>query len=252
MPPLYCKPSENVAADAAWTVVSGAANSEFPVTKVNNRDPADPTKSTGNGYAIRATFASAQQIEVIQFLMHNLGGTTITLTNNAGLNTTLVVPANTSDEFPVFAWKDLRDDPNNSATQWTFTMTVATGIIHVGEIALWETARFMPILWGAKFGPRRLSHENKTDWGYQHFYDRGIRERTLDGSLIDGDYLDAMLDLEADAHGRVKQWPFIKDEEETDSYWVRFAEDKFTAGKDAPRIAPMDFKVEETGLGLAP
>lgn len=252
MPPLYCRPSENVAANATWSVIAGAANAEFPVTKVNNRDPSDPTKSTGTAYTVRATFGSPQQIEVVQFVMHNLAGRTITITNNSGLNTTLVVPANWLDGFPVFAWKDLRDNGSNTATQWTFAVTVAAGIVHIGEIALWSTARFLPILWGAKFGPRRLNHKNVTDWGYEHYYDRGIRERTLEGSIIAGEYLADLFALEADAHGCVKQFPFIKDELETDSYWVRFAGDTLVAGQDAPLITPAPFNVQETGLGLVP
>jgi len=252
MPPLYCRPSQNVAPNATWSVTAGAADALYPVTKVNNRDPADPTKSTGAAYTIRATFASAQTIEVVQFLMHNLGTRTITITNNAGLNTTLIPAANYRDGYPEFSWLDLRDNVNNSASQWTFAMTVASGIVHVGEIVLWEEARFLPLLVTARHGARRLSHTNVTDWGYEHLYNRAIRERTLDAKLIDAAYRDEMFELEADAVGRYKQWPLILYEESQDSYWVRFVEDLFDASWDAPTISDMKFTVQETGMGLAP
>lgn len=251
MPPLYCKPSENVAPNATWAVTAGAANALYPVDNVKNLDPSNPTKSTGTSYTIRATFGAAQVIKVAQFVMHNLGGRTITITNNSGLNTTLIPAADYADGFPEFAWKDLRG-LSNSATQWTFAITVAAGIVHLGELVLWQEARFLPLLWELEHGPRRLAHKNVTDWGYEHYYDRGIRERVVSAKLIDGDYRNALLELEADAHGCVKQFPMILEDTTQESYWVRFAKDEFFVGRDAPNISPMTFQVQETGLGLAP
>jgi hypothetical protein len=251
MPPYFCKPSENVAPNATWAVTVGGANPLYPVTNVYNLDPANPTKSTGLTYTIRATFAGAQTIKVVQFLMHNLAGTSIAITNNGGLSTTLTPAANYGDGFPEFSWKDLRDNANNSATIWTFAMTVASGIVQLGEIVLWEDATLFPLKWELSHGPNRLAHRNVTDWGYEHYYDRGIRERTIDGDIL-GTYWELLLELEADAHGCVKQFPVILEDDTQESYWVRFTKDSLAIQRLAPLAAKIRVELQETGLGLAP
>jgi hypothetical protein len=252
MPPCYCRPSYNASRWATWDVTAGTEDMNYPMTNAGNQDPSNPAKSVGTVLTARATFATAQPIAIAQFVMHNLAGRLITISNSAGLVASLTPGPNTRDGFPEFSWVDLRNFASNSGTWWTFAMTVSTGVVHVGEIVLWTEVNFLPLLWKVQHGPRRLAHRNVTDWGYEHYYDRGIRERVIEGNIIDGDYRQAILDLEADAHGCVKQWPLILEDDARDSYWVRFQEDELMTGRDAPRITRISFDVHETGLGLAP
>src|SRR6187431_2854817 len=98
---LYAKTSDLLT--PTWSLTAGTANSAYPVTNLGDMKPYKPFKATSGTCTMRATFGGSTTLQAIAIIGHNLAGVTITITNGAGLSTTLVVPANTGDGMPVNA-----------------------------------------------------------------------------------------------------------------------------------------------------
>jgi hypothetical protein len=246
---LYARPSDLLT--PTWSLTAGSAEALYPVTNLGDGKPYKPFKATSGTATMRATFGGATTLQAIALVSHNLAGVTVSITNGAGLSTTLAVPADTDDDLSVTAWKDLRGLSNPSSTTWNLAVSGASANVAVGEVLLIETVRTLNTTWGLVHGVEYPIDEQKTEMDVPLIYELGVRNRTLRADLLLESDREAMFALAADARGRARAWWLVLDDTENDAMYVRFVKSAFDVTRESPRVSPMSVDVEEIGLGPA-
>jgi hypothetical protein len=244
---LYCRPSD--IKQPTYTLPSGSADALYPVANLGDLLPYKPFKVTGTSGTIRGTFSTAQALEAIALLSHRLGGTTVTITNAAGLNTTLAVPANSLDGLSVNAFKDLRGLGNLTSSVWELAFVASSAPGAVGELLLIETVRTLYSRWGLKQGQKHDLDRQVTEMGVPLTYELGTRARTFTTDVTRDAERTAMFSLHADARSESRGFWIVPDDTINDCIWARFA-----GGLTAERIknqSRLQIDVDEIGLGPA-
>ncbi len=221
---LYARPSETKTIGPTWSVVAGTAQSLYPLTNLYDRFAHTVTRSTGTTITLRATFASAQPLEAIAFI--NTNATAIQVSNGAGLNQAVTIPATPLDSLNLDPWIDLREVANASSTTWDLALTGPTGVA-LGIPVLVETLREWKIQWSPNPADREMHQTivHTTEYGVHNKFGLGVRTRGLRGSALGEDVREDILALERDTQGRFKNFLLIPDEDHNDALYVDMSTD---------------------------
>lgn len=191
---LYCRLSDLIIPSATLSVTAGAADAGYPVTNLQDKNPAKPFKATGTAVTVRATYGSPVTARVTSLGPHNLVGASVSITNNAGtpLNQAIAIPANTLGGFSVDPFKDFSALTSSlSATQWNLVISGASANVAIGEWHLGVEARILEILLGAEDAVRYGTTVHPTSMGGKLKSRRGWALRRFKGRiLVDKNNLD--------------------------------------------------------------
>lgn len=250
MATYYGRPSDNLATSATWSLAVGSADSAYPLANLNTTRPDLPSKTTGTTATYRATFGASKTIRAIAIIHHNLAGLTLTITNNNGLSTSLVLPANTDDGQPVNGWVDLTS-VTTAATQWNIAISGAAANIAIGKILLIETIRTLDVTWGVKHADRHPVLQHRTDLDVALIYDMGVRLKTFEGSVQRESERAAVTALHRGAKGMVTPFWFVPESAVNEAWMVRFAAPELAWQRAMPLVSSTTVALEEACAGLA-
>jgi len=240
-------------AQGTWTLAAGSANSVYPVTDLGLLLPFSPKpfKATSGTCTPRLTTGSAVTGVGVAIAGHNLAGVTVTITNGAGLSTTLTLPANTLDGLWTNGFKSLAGLSNPSSTQWNFAISGASANVAINKILLLTNLRTWNVRWGVKAGLHYPSDVVMTELGAKHVYEQGVRSRPVIGTMNQEADREAMEQLFADARGESRVWGAVLDDSVNDCHILRFTKDTFIPERRTPGTVTMTIEAEELGLGQA-
>jgi hypothetical protein len=247
MSTLYAKYSDIVTAGATWSVTAGANAAAYPLANVFDLKAHTVAKSTGTTITYRATFAGAQALEALAFI--NTNATAIQVTNGAGLNVAVSIPAIPGDALNLDPWKDLRGIGNTSSTTWNFALTGPSGVA-LGIPILASTIRTMPLLWaGLTEDEQHLGIIHPTDYGVRLKLGLGVRQRVIRGELIHETFRTSLLALLRDAQGPLRSFLFILDDAQNDALYVDLTDDVTSVSRLNPRASHVNVVFTEQQKG---
>lgn len=184
---LVVRTSDLIIPSATLSVTSGSADSGYPVTNLQDKNPGKPFKATGTSVTVRATYVSPVTARISSFGPHNIVGASVSQTNNAGtpLNQAFAVPANTLAGFSVDPFVDFSALTSSlSATQWNLVITGASANVAIGEWHLGVQARILEILLGAEDAIRYGTTVHPTSMGGKLKSKRGWARRRFKGRIL--------------------------------------------------------------------
>lgn len=234
---LYVRTSDLIIPNATLSVTSGAADSGYPVTNLQDTNPAKPFKATGTSVTVQATYGGAVTARLTSFGPHNLVGATVSITNNAGtpLNQAITVPANTlgpNSGYSVDPFKDFSAQTSSLfATQWNLVIAGASANVAIGEWHLAVEARILEILLQGEDAIRHGTTVHPTSMGGELMSRRGWARRRFKGRIIvDKNNLDNDLAtiraLFDDASGRFGKVLFIPNSATNDALYCNINMDE--------------------------
>jgi hypothetical protein len=221
---LYSRPSDIVTAGATWSVQAGSVDALYPLANLSDAFVYTVAKSGATTITYRATFAGAQSLDAIAFI--NTNATAIQVTNGAGLNEAVTIPALPLDGLYLDPWVDLRTVANASSTTWDIALTGPSGVA-LGMPVLVETLRELKIQWTPNPSDRETHRTivHVTDYGVKKKLGLGVRYRGLHATALGEEVRDDLLALERDTQGQFKNFLLIRDEDDTDAMLVDLATD---------------------------
>ena len=250
----YCRPSDILTdiPGGSVSLTAGIADVNFPLTNLYDRKAHTVFKSTGTGATIRRVFSSAKTLQAIGIINHKLAGATVTLTNGAGLNVSIAIPANSEDGHCIDAWKTLVGLANTSSTTWDLTITGAATVVAIGELLLVETLRDLDIGWRPELPEAHPAIIHTTSYGVRNKYGMGVRQRGMRGQVVLYDSeVAALLSLQRDARGPLKPFLLIPDATQNDALFVDLETDVRTLIREGPNRNDIDVSFIEQQKGLA-
>ena len=205
----------------------------------------NPAKSTTG--ASDFTLTTETDIPEALFLAnHNWAGATVTID---GIPVT--IPARTLDGQCTNAWIDLRGTAITGAASHTLSVSGVTGTAQIGRIFLTDNLQYLHVLWELKAHEQWLDNEIKTIGGKRQVYNRGIRNRGLEGQLITTDAVEILRMLAESAQGRNLPWPLVPWDDRNDVLWVTFTENILNWEEIALEVTKSTITVEQwMGLPL--
>lgn len=222
---IVAKPSANIAGSAtpSWSV--GTANASYPVTNVITTDPGTVAKANETTASLRLTWGGSKTLKALALINTNLGGKTLTLSNNGGMTPqTVTVPSN-ADGLLQNCWFDLRDVANNAATQWTIAVTGASAAVAIGTVLALDALLEPHVKWSYDLGQRVPAIVHRSSMQHRFAYDVPVRTRPYEGRI---DWAEDYTDLTALLIEARKYLPFflVVNEDEPDASLVQFADDE--------------------------
>lgn len=253
---ICCRPTDNLIGNATLSLATGSADSDYPLTNLQDGNPAKPAKTTGTSAIIRATFSPAVVLELVSFGPHNLQSATVTLTNNNGFSHVMTVPVNREDGLSVNPFLDLTplaSASTRTASQWNLDISNASAPIAIGDWQLIQTKRTIEILLGAQEAEAHRSIVHQTDYGVKLKYWLGVAQRRIHGTvLLDRDWA-SYLSLMRSAQGQYKNFLLIMDSDVNDAMVVDLMVDERAVTWITPdsEIGQLDVDFLETQRGVA-
>lgn len=251
-PSAYCRPGDDVAPNATWSVTSGTADALYPVANLGNRNPAKPFKATGTSVTVRATFGAAQVLVGAAFVNHNLEGAGVTVTSGSGLSQPVTIGANQGGQCTNAAI-NFETALLAQRTSTTFDAVITGGLlgpIAIGEILLLTAWRDLLWLWGLQIKPKRgIVQPGETFGGSLLQYDKGVRIREVSGKLEAASEEAAMIALEAEAKGSILPWLLWPNVATNEILYVKFARDTFATSPQSIGFTDTTLQLIEVSSG---
>jgi hypothetical protein len=242
----------NVATTATLSLTAGTANASYPVTNANDGRPDVAFKATGTSCTIRATFGGATTVQMVGIIHHNRPSASVTLTSSGGLNTTLSLPANGEDSYPINGFKDVTGLAGTTGiTTLDLAIPVGTGAVAIGEVVIVSTFSTMDVTWGVEHGDVHPIIEHRTEYDVSLIYDLGIRYRMFTAPVVRESERSAITALHRTVKGRVTPFAFVLDSDVNDLALVRFKGLSLPWMRAQPRISEASIELEEVSAGLA-
>lgn len=249
--PRYARHGDNVSPNATVTVTAGAINSEYPAANLVDLRPDKPSKLTGTSGTYRFTWSGNQVIEAIVVANHNLAGATVTLSNAAGVNQALTVPANSGGQSVAF-WRDLTDDwslAQRTDDIWDLAITGATAAVAIGEVVFLTTTRELNWIWGVSFTPDWDIIQHRTFGRAKIQYDKRIVIHRMRGQVNLDENHDDLRALHSECRGPLKFLTIIPDEETNEAFLMAFAPNGFSWSPTDPGVTQMPMELEQVSNG---
>lgn len=249
---LYFRHSDIVT--GTWSLAAGAALSgTYPVTNLGLILPFKPKIFWANSGTCtpRLTTAAPVTVEGVAIIGHNLAGVTVTLTSGAGLNTTLVVPANTLDGMWTNAFKDLRGLGGLTSDQFNAAISGHSSNVKINKIFWILSLRQWNVRWGIQRGIGFPNDRIITEKSVPHTYEHGVRNRPFLGEMTNESDRIAMEQLFADARGNSRVWGAVLDSTVNDVHMLQFVGEQFIPQLRTPGTVTMSIDAIEMGLGKA-
>jgi len=260
---VYQHYSDNVTPNAS--IVATTEDSAYPAENIANLNPAKPAKLTGTTGNWVFDFTSAQRVDLVAIIHHNLtAGLEVRIQGNATdswssptFNQQITIPAYKEDGYPTNPWLDLRALSGYSASGFRFWRLVVVGTngaaVAIGEFVMGSLFRSLDpnIDWGVKVREDRRVVEHTTDYGVSNIYELGVTVRGFQGSLDSPDtQADALDAWWRDTRGRVRPFLLVPDGTVNDAWFVRWAstQKEITRQFIDRNTIPVEFA--EVGRGL--
>ncbi len=249
--PLFARASDNVSPNATVTITSGTGNAEYPPENLVDLRPDLPAKLTGTSGTFRFTWSGNQVIVGIVVANHNLAGATVTLSNAAGVNQALTVPAYSGRQSVSF-WRDLRDDwtlAQRTDDVWDLAITGAATPVAVGEVIFLTDLEPFNLIWGVTFTPEWDIIQHRTFGRSKIQYDKRIVIHKLRGQCnLDDDYA-TLRALHSECSGPLKFLTVIPDEDTNEAFLMAFTPTGFSFSPTDPGIMQMPIELEQVSNG---
>ena len=246
---LIARASDHVEASGTASVTAGAAQTEFPVTNINDGKSYSVCRSTGTTISVRLTFGAAQALQAVAVI--NTNATALQLTNGAGLNVAIAVPTVPEDGLPLDPWIDLRGLALTSSTTWTLALTGPSGV-GLGEFVLVATLRDLDFLMGSVRAPEdHPSIRHETDYGVAINYGMGVRRRQFSGTVMKRTLESDTLSLGRDLRGSLKNALLIPDDTVNNAMIVELLNAlEIQYGEPSVMSVELQFLERQKGLAL--
>jgi hypothetical protein len=195
---IYAHHTDLVTPNATLSVSSGTAATGYPASNLGDLNPAKPAKLTGTSGAWLADFGTAQRVDWVALIGHNLdAGAVVQVQANAAdtwgapsLDVALAIPAADEDGFAVNPWVDLTDATGYTTggyRYWRLQIVSGTSSpVAVGEWALNARKRTLDpnIRWGLVQSERLPTVELETEFGVKTIAALRAKTRRITGELI--------------------------------------------------------------------
>lgn len=235
--------------DVVWTAAVSMSNQNaaYPATNIKTADPALVAKSTTTSTAI--TINCGSNVTPVAIALINTNATTAVITNAAGLNQAITIPAVQLDGQRVHGWKSLVGLANVTDDIFTVTISVPSGVVWIGRIALVLAVQTVNWAYGPTFGVSRPGNTIiQTRLGSVMVHDAGIRTRFAEFTFTLDEDMAMWRALEQSAKGPVLPFLFIPFADTNDSWWVRLP-DGFKAQFVEPGYTDVPLRFEELSSG---
>ena len=187
-------------------------------------DPARLTKASGISTAI--TIPLPANVTLVGVTLHNTNATTSSITSGAGLSQALTVPAVDLDGQRLGA-RYFFTGLETGITDDGFVVNLsrASGVVHIGRIALWLVASNVNWEAGRDYGVVRPGDVIHRTRGGTVLHDpQGLRQRWWEMTFTLSEDATIYRGLEASSLGAVLPFPLVPDELVNDSAWVHTPE----------------------------
>jgi hypothetical protein len=256
---LYALPTDDVAGSGTITNVTNedpeypAENLLAPATTGHLNLPSRPAKLTSMSGLWEVTLPSAQTIVAVAVIYHNLDeALNVTITTGGGFSQALTIPAPHLDGWTVSTWAML-STPQTHAV-WRLNINTSNSLpVQVGRLMLLTALRDLgrDVRWGVVEDEEWRNVNDRTELGIDTFYDLGGKERSWVGEFaLSNAQANSLIDLHRAAHGRVRPWLLIPDEDIVDPWLVRFEDNSRSRTYEVPDHNIFPFRVRELSRGL--
>lgn len=264
----YNHPSDDLAAAFTPTLASGSMATGYELAYFGNTDPSLPGKVNETTFRLVWDFGSAQPIEAVVLIHHNLvaalAGVYFQMhgSNSWGspsVSHAITIPPYHEDRFPQNAALDLRDF--GSVPSYRYASLAVTGANSVacaiGEIVLATQLRSISGTFqvDAEEDESHPLQENRTDVGVSSIYVHGTRWRYVRGQVVQEEGTAVQIRAWNRAcFGRgypCLVWPHLEDSDEP--LYARFEKDGLPRVRIGPDgVSRYQLAFEELSRGLKP
>lgn len=228
-----CFPTDDAGRLAVYTADTPA--SLYPASNLLDNRPSVVCKSTTTTLAVTATLPGDRTLVAVS--LHNTNSTTSSITNAAGLNKSIVVPAVDLAGQRLGGWADLSAEAFPTDDAFVVHLSVASGVVWIGRVALWTVAR--DVQWSAGRDEGTLWPGDvaiQTRLGEVDIDHQAIRQRWFDLTFVLDEDRALFLALDAASVGAVLPFPVIPDVAANDAPWMR-CPDPYHAQRGEPGFA---------------
>jgi hypothetical protein len=261
--PIYAHYSDEIGHLVTAVLSSGTADANYPVTKVNNGDPADVflTSSTATIVNIDFDSGSAVDAKLLTIHHHNLpAGTVVTITRGATqgaatMTGTITIATYPNTGLPLPQRLDLTALGSYGNYRWTrVSVPSLAQKVGIGNIGIWNQQR--QDIRNLLFPFRRPEQSGKRVFptGYRHKrrLRLGFRFRWLDGAIhtTASDYATFLTWFRTWSND-IKPFLFILDPAVDDAWLAEFGEDTIVPEANENNNTPIPVVIEELACGPA-
>lgn len=267
---VYDLPLDQVT--GTWSQTGGTVNPLYPLTRLDDGKPWNPTIFTVNPTRLIIAHTGAVRLDMVSFIHCNFpAGYAPVVGRGSAVGTALTTAAISGtgpaeDNQPAQPFADMTSKSGYGNYAYTWIDLPATGtLLSLGMIRLSSTKRQIAGFasngarnrdWGGSETETHPLIERRTDASTQIGYSRGTRARTVHGSVrcIDAGFANLQSWTRA-TRGRFSPCLLIPDPTVNEAMWVRWGASadailkRTTFGPSAYDV-PVDW--EELGRGLAP
>lgn len=245
----------NLKTPATVSLTAGTAAAAFPVTNLKDGMARTPFKATGTSCTIRAHFAAPVTLEGFVLSFHNLAGATVALSNPAGLNQAVTIPANSEDGHCIDPWLDLRGVANATDDDWDLTISGAAANVAIGELVFVGTWSLLLLDRGADVAEDHPAIVHPTDYHpHAHVYRKATRVRYFAATTADEVTTAIIRSLHRGAKGPYTPFPLIPDLSINDALYGHLSASRHSEQEAGPRGSgwrPTSLAFVESPRGLA-
>jgi hypothetical protein len=242
-----CLPGDDVARTATVTATPQSSDPNYQAAQLLNPDRAYVCRSTGTSFALRFVFPGNRT--AIRLSLHNTNATTAVATNPAGLNVNIPLEPVDPDGQRVDVHLDISDQPFNTDDEMTVTLSVASGIVECGNVAIWVDEHDVNWEAGRDEGILRPGNEVLTTrLGSEVHDDQGIRQLWYDMTFTLAEDIDLWRTLDMSSKGAILPFPLAPNVEEPNAIWARCPE-AFQARRGVPGFAGIPRRFVEVSGG---
>jgi hypothetical protein len=243
-----CLPGDDVARTATVTATPQSADPDYQAAQLLDPDRAYVVRSTGPSFALRFVFAGGNKT-AIRISLHNTNATTAVASNPAGLSIPIPIPALDADGQRVDAHLDISEEDNITDDEMTITLSRASGIVEIANVAIWVAEH--EVNWEAGRDEGILRPGNSvmpTRLGSEVHDDQGIRTLYYDMTFTLEEDIALWRAVDMSSKGAILAFPLVPDVEVNQAIWAR-CPDPFHARRGVPGFAGIPRRFVEVSGG---
>lgn len=241
-------PGDDVIWGATAVMDTEGDDDRYKDDNVLTRDPAQVAKSSTNTANITITLPGSVTPEAV--FLFNTNATKASITNSAGLDEAITIPALDLEGQRIHGWKLLSGLPNRAAGAFVVHLSRPSGEVFIGRIALVTALYDVNYSQDAppRFGRSRPGNTaHRTRLGSVVVHDAKVRIRTAEFSITLEEDRTLWEQLDASAHGSALPFPIVPFDDENDARWVTLPDD-FSETLKLP-FTEINVRLEELSSG---
>jgi hypothetical protein len=268
--PIYARVSDERGGAATVTVSTATADANYPVTNVQNRNPAIPFLTSSSGTAVNIDFDHGSAVDVLLVSLHGYNipaGTAVKIQRGTTQGATtidhaIVIPTYGADGLPMPPWADVTAASGyNGSTGFRWTRIHIPSLaqkVGVGFIGLWGAKRqdIVNVSYPARtVEVQGTATQRRTAYGGKKVKGLGVRLRSQPARFRCGgtDYT-ALQTLFRTCKGPLNGFLWIRDTSINDAWWASFDRDVWDEtliGVTFGTRATLELGIDEYSIGLA-